>query len=268
MQKVPQNGRSPQPASSYNGASDTFTYNVQAMDAAQVWRKAVALASTQARQRLPECNTRIDRAIALVLNGAVALHADGSATVTSQCHGGMVYTVGNGTCDCADFSQSPGQWCKHRLSRALVLRARAIATQLGQAGRTMTPGPEELAGTLEPEPPAEAASASRIPAGFLYERQGTTAILFGGLLHMAHEAGLLALTVEVVTVSADLAVMRATARFKDGGQWTDIGDATPQNVGPRIAPHFIRMASTRAMARCLRTALDIPYVCSVELADE
>jgi hypothetical protein len=268
MEKVPQNGRTPQPVSAYDWDTGIYTYDVSQMDAAQIWRSAVALAATRARQTLPECSTRIDKAIELVLTNAVELHADGSATVTSQRHGDMVYTVVHGTCDCADFAQAPSRHCKHRLSRALVLRARAIATQLRQAERFVTLGPEELTATLEPEPSAEAVRASRIPAGFLYERQGTTAIFFGGLLHMAHEQGLLSLTVDVVSVSADLAVMRATARFKDGGQWTDIGDATPQNVGARIAPHFIRMASTRAMARCLRTALDIPYVCSVELADE
>ena len=40
----------------------------------------------------------------------------------------------------------------------------------------------------------------------------------------------------------------ATAKFNDGGEWSDIGDATPQNVGKKVSAAFIRMASTRAMA--------------------
>jgi hypothetical protein len=47
--------------------------------------------------------------------------------------------------------------------------------------------------------------------------------------------------------------------------WSDIGDSSPQNVGRKVKASFIRMASTRAMARVLRIALDVPYVCSVEL---
>jgi hypothetical protein len=111
-------------------------------------------------------------------------------------------------------------------------------------------------------------STPRIPREFLYEIRGHTAILWGGLLHMAHAAGMHSMQVDVVTVTPEYAVMRATARFNDGGEWSDIGDASPTNVGKQIAPHFIRMASTRAMARCLRTALNIPYVASCELSDD
>ena len=110
-------------------------------------------------------------------------------------------------------------------------------------------------------------SVPRIPREFLYDNHGTPAILWGGLLHMAHQSGLCALQVDVVTVSETFAVMRATATFNDGGVWTDIGDATPQNVGKKVAASFIRMASTRAKARCLRTALDIDYVAHCELPD-
>ena len=44
------------------------------------------------------------------------------------------------------------------------------------------------------------------------------------------------------------------------GSFTAVGDATPENVTARIAPHFIRMADTRAKARALRDALNIGAV--------
>jgi hypothetical protein len=106
-----------------------------------------------------------------------------------------------------------------------------------------------------------------IPREFLYEVEGATAIRWGGLLHIAHQAGLFSMEVDVVTVTPEFAVMRATARFNDGGVWSDLGDATPANVSKKVGKHFIRMASTRAMARVCRLALNIPYVCSVELDD-
>ena len=43
----------------------------------------------------------------------------------------------------------------------------------------------------------------------------------------------------------------------------DCGDATPSNVNDKVAPHFARVALTRAKARALRDALDIE-MCSVE----
>ena len=84
---------------------------------------------------------------------------------------------------------------------------------------------------------------------------------------MAHEAGLYSMVVDVVTVTPGFAVMRATARFNDGGVWSDIGDASPDNVGKQMQASFIRMASTRAMARVVRTALDVPYLAACELPD-
>jgi hypothetical protein len=49
---------------------------------------------------------------------------------------------------------------------------------------------------------------------------------------------------------------------------TDIGDATPQNVKKHLAPHFMRLAATRASARALRRALNIDAVAVEELGEE
>jgi hypothetical protein len=46
---------------------------------------------------------------------------------------------------------------------------------------------------------------------------------------------------------------------------SDIGDASPASVGRNIAPHLIRMASTRATSRALRTLLNEGSVAFEEL---
>ena len=51
--------------------------------------------------------------------------------------------------------------------------------------------------------------------------------------------------------------------FKDGETFTELGDASPENVKELVAPHIMRMSATRAKARALRDALNIG-MCSVE----
>ena len=79
----------------------------------QAWREAVAEIAERAKQTLPECHGRVDKAVALVLNGDVELLADGKAKIASQSNGATQYVVCNGTCECKDFSKSPSGWCKH-----------------------------------------------------------------------------------------------------------------------------------------------------------
>ena len=51
------------------------------------WRAAVAAIAEKAKAKLPECNGRVDKAVALVLNGDVELLPDGTAKVASQSNG-------------------------------------------------------------------------------------------------------------------------------------------------------------------------------------
>jgi hypothetical protein len=104
-----------------------------------------------------------------------------------------------------------------------------------------------------------------IPPQFLVTIQGKPFITFHGLLHLAHQQGLLSLTAEFISVTADLALAKATAMFHDGRTFTEAADATPGNVNSRIKPHFPRMALTRAKARALRDGLNLAYVCAEEL---
>jgi hypothetical protein len=77
------------------------------------WREAVAQIASKAREKLPDCNGRIEKAVALVLAGDVTLHDDGSATVGGSQAGDVTYTVAQGVCSCKDYQRAPHQFCKH-----------------------------------------------------------------------------------------------------------------------------------------------------------
>jgi hypothetical protein len=68
--------------------------------------------------------SRIDKAVALVLNGFVEI-VDGQCRVASQTNGKTIYHQVNGTCTCQDFTQekAPNGFCKHRLAHGLYRRA-------------------------------------------------------------------------------------------------------------------------------------------------
>lgn len=92
-----------------------------------------------------------------------------------------------------------------------------------------------------------------------------------GLLHLAHRERLSKIRTRLVQSpskdngdTAVVVVLVVTQR----GAFTGLGDANPRNVNARIAPHFIRMAETRALARALRAALDIGVVAVEELEEE
>lgn len=103
---------------------------------------------------------------------------------------------------------------------------------------------------------------------FILNRQGKDFVLWAGLLDAATDAGLVSLVSEVVVATAELAMFKATATFADGRVFTAHGDATPDNVGKTIVPHFFRMGETRAFARALRNALNIGAASLEEMGDD
>jgi len=65
---------------------------------------------------------RIQKALRIIVDGNVQLHADGTATIQSQSEPGTTYHV-NGACQCRDFSgKADNGRCKHRYARS-ILRA-------------------------------------------------------------------------------------------------------------------------------------------------
>src|SRR5262252_7932280 len=144
---------------SYDWESDTFTHHGD-NGARQAWREAVAEIADKAKAKLPECNGRVDKAVALVLAGDVELLPDGTAKVASQSNGATSYNVANGHCDCRDYEKAPGQLCKHRLAFGLARRAQELvsaklnAASNGQAAAAPDSAPAQLDAPTAPLPEA------------------------------------------------------------------------------------------------------------------
>jgi hypothetical protein len=103
------------------------------------------------------------------------------------------------------------------------------------------------------------------------EVDGSRYIKYAGLVALAHERGLAKLSVQVVRYpcpeNESTAVVMATAELQNGATFTELGDASPASVGDRrLTPHLLRVAATRAKARCLRDALAVPLTAVEELA--
>jgi hypothetical protein len=108
---------------SYNWESDSFTQHTET-PARVAFRTAVLHVADKAKAVLPDNASRIDKAIALVLNGLVEI-IDGKCRVASQTNGKTIYHQVNGSCTCQDFTQekAPNGFCKHRLAHGLYRRA-------------------------------------------------------------------------------------------------------------------------------------------------
>jgi hypothetical protein len=101
------------------------------------------------------------------------------------------------------------------------------------------------------------------------------AILYAGLLDIAHQMGLLSIVTQLVESPSpennNKAIVHATVTLPaaDGGTkertFTGIGDADSGNVTRMIANAIIRMAETRAKARALRDAVNVGMVAYEEL---
>ena len=102
--------------------------------------------------------------------------------------------------------------------------------------------------------------------GFIVKLQGKEYVTHAGLLWLGHENGLTGVNVTIVSWSEEerQAVCTATATG-ERGTFTDIGDASPANVGKNIATACLRMSSTRASSRSLRLYLGLGMTALEEL---
>jgi hypothetical protein len=222
------------------------------------WREAIADIAEKAKQTLPECNGRVDKAVALVLNGDVELLPDGHAKVASQAHGTLSYRIVNGACDCRDYAQAPSHWCKHRIAAGLLKRVEARL-------QATAPGAHDDHGVPPRDVPIE--TPHGIDPRHIVLIQGKPFVKFAGLLELAHKRGLQELRVAWTYNDAELSLAHAVAVFPFG-TFADCGDATPGNVTRKVAPHFRRCALTRASARALRLALGLDMVSYEELGED
>ncbi|WP_051327182.1 hypothetical protein [Desulfatibacillum aliphaticivorans] len=115
------------------------------------------------------------------------------------------------------------------------------------------------------------AEKPKLDERFIMRIEGKEFVKYPGLLDLAHQKGIAQIEVEPLQFPTDangmFAICKAVVIAKNGDSFSDIGDANPNNVNSRIARHLLRMASTRAIARALRSFTNIGMTCLEELAD-
>ena len=161
----------------YSWETDTFTDHAPTTDR-QAFRDALHVVAEKATAKLPECNGRVAKALALVLAGDVTLQADGSATVSSQCAPAKLYRVEHGVCSCQDFAHAPHGFCKHRLASALQRRALELTSL--KAATSLVPVAQESV--------SEQPTHGMLPQHVVMI-QGRAFVKYAGLLQMAQERG-------------------------------------------------------------------------------
>ena len=177
----------------------------------------------------------IAEAVTLIATGTMTLAGDG-LTATVHQPDGTAWTLTDSQCPCGSTT-----WCAHLLARALLRKVQQRLAANGQA----SPAPEADA-PPEGEAPLDVPETPlgyQVPAEYLITIKGKQFVLYAGLRWLAGQHGLVARDVEPISVTAELAVFQAIATFDTGRRWSEIGDASPDNVGKSIAPHFIRMAA-------------------------
>ncbi len=89
--------------------------------------------------------------------------------------------------------------------------------------------------------------------GHIANLQGKEYILFAGLLWLGHRNGLQSIETTIIEHDRENGFCLIKARvFGERGEFQAYGDADQITCGKKIAPAYIRMAETRAIARCLR----------------
>jgi hypothetical protein len=134
-------------------------------------------------------------------------------------------------------------------------------------------------GEIEREPDFGALEPERLRP-FLIDRQGTTVVLYAGLVAALHaeSRGYFALETRIEQLpspaNGQTAVVSARVRILDRSQpdvvlreASGIGDADEGNVSKQMSGAIIRMAETRAKGRALRDLLNVRQVVAEELAD-
>jgi hypothetical protein len=106
---------------------------------------------------------------------------------------------------------------------------------------------------------------------FIIKIENKDFVQYAGLLDLGHQKGISQIEVEPIQLpnqdNGNFAICKATVVSKTGESFTDIGDANPQNCNSKVSRHLLRMASTRAIARALRSFTNIGMTCLEELAD-
>jgi hypothetical protein len=180
---------------------------------------------------------------------------DGSYFVESE-KGKILYQVtltdDETSCTCGDFAKNSRKdsnfRCKHILS---VMNS----VPLGEI---------ENGCFLEKKRP-------KLDERWIIEIDGNQFVKYAGLLDYAHQIGISSVDVEPLQLptkdNGNFAIVKATVVSKVGESFTDIGDANPTNCNAKVGKHLLRLASTRAIARALRSFTNVGLSALEELAD-
>ncbi len=145
-------------------------------------------------------------------------------------------------------------------------------TEAEKAAKEKNAGGVEASATLDTTLPVVEAqngvSIPTVPPEYVVWIQGKVFVRVAGLLKMAHEQQLVELSETWTYNDTELSLAHAVAIFEDGRRFEGSGDASPNNVSKHVAPHFRRVALTRAKSRALRDALNIDMVAVEELGEE
>jgi hypothetical protein len=99
--------------------------------------------------------------------------------------------------------------------------------------------------------------------------EGREFVKYPGLLDLGHQKGISSIEVEVVQLptaeNGHFAVCKASVVSKTGESFIDIGDANPGNCSSKVSKAILRISSTRAIARALRSFTNIGMTCLEEL---
>jgi hypothetical protein len=114
-------------------------------------------------------------------------------------------------------------------------------------------------------------SKPKLDERFIIKIENKDFVQYAGLLDLGHQKGISQIEVEPIQLpnqdNGNFAICKATVVSDTGKTYTDLGDANPQNVTSKVSRHLLRMASTRAIARALRSFTNIGMTCLEELAD-
>jgi len=114
-------------------------------------------------------------------------------------------------------------------------------------------------------------SKPKLNERFIIKIENKDFVQYAGLLDLGHQKGISQIEVDPIQLptadNGNFAVCKATVVSKTGESFVDIGDCHPGNCSSKVSKHLLRMASTRAIARALRSFTNIGMTCMEELAD-
>lgn len=184
------------------------------------------------------------------------LQTEGGQFFVESGEGKILYNVAvtddGDVCTCGDFAKNskrdPGFRCKHILAVFSAVPKREV----------------EGAVFLEKNVP-------KLDERWIMQIEGKEFVKYPGLLDLGHQKGISSIEVDIVQMptkdNGNFAVCRATVMSKIGETFTDIGDANPGNCSSKVVKHLLRLASTRAIARALRSYTNVGMTALEELAD-